>query len=61
LGLGVQPPVPTWGNMLLDSQSTMASKPWLTIFPGAAILVVVLAINLIGDGLRDAMDPRLTR
>lgn len=59
LGLGVQPPTPTWGNMLMDSQSTMASKPWLTIFPGAAILMVVLAINFIGDGLRDSLDPRL--
>ncbi len=58
LGLGVQPPTPTWGNMLMDSQSTMASKPWLTIFPGAAILLVVLAINFIGDGLRDSFDPR---
>lgn len=58
LGLGVQPPTPTWGNMLMDSQSTMASKPWLTIFPGTAILLVVLAINFIGDGLRDSLDPR---
>ncbi len=60
LGLGVQPPTPTWGNMLMDSQATMASKPWLTIFPGLAILVVVLAINFLGDGLRDALDPRAT-
>lgn len=59
LGLGVQPPVPTWGNMLMDSQATMATKPWLTIFPGAAILLVVLAVNFIGDGLRDALDPKL--
>ncbi|MEO8452392.1 MAG: ABC transporter permease [Gemmatimonadota bacterium] len=58
LGLGVQPPVPTWGNMLMDAQATMASKPWLTAFPGVAILVVVLAINFIGDGLRDALDPK---
>jgi peptide/nickel transport system permease protein len=58
LGLGVQPPTPTWGNMLMDSQATMSSKPWLTIFPGAAILLVVLAINFIGDGLRDSLDPR---
>jgi peptide/nickel transport system permease protein len=57
LGLGVQPPTPTWGNMLMDAQSTMASKPWLTIFPGLAILLVVLAVNFIGDGLRDALDP----
>ena len=57
LGLGVQPPTPTWGNMLMDAQSTMATKPWLTLFPGLAILVVVLAVNFIGDGLQDALDP----
>jgi peptide/nickel transport system permease protein len=61
LGMGVQPPTPTWGNMLMDSQSTMASKPWLTIFPGMAILLVVLAVNFIGDGLHDALDPTLRR
>jgi peptide/nickel transport system permease protein len=57
LGLGVQPPTPTWGNMLMDAQSTMATKPWLTIFPGLAILLVVLSVNFIGDGLQDALDP----
>ena len=57
LGLGVQPPTPTWGNLLMDAQSTMATKPWLTIFPGLAILLVVLAVNFIGDGLQDALDP----
>lgn len=57
LGLGVQPPVPTWGNLLMDAQSTMATKPWLTIFPGIAILLVVLSVNFIGDGLQDALDP----
>jgi peptide/nickel transport system permease protein len=57
LGLGVQPPIPTWGNMLMDAQSTMATKPWLTIFPGLAILLVVLSVNFIGDGLQDALDP----
>jgi peptide/nickel transport system permease protein len=57
LGLGVQPPTPTWGNLLMDAQATMATKPWLTIFPGLAILLVVLAINFIGDGLQDALDP----
>lgn len=57
LGLGVQPPIPTWGNMLMDAQSTMATQPWLAIFPGAAILVVVLAVNFVGDGLRDALEP----
>lgn len=59
LGLGVSPPTPTWGNMLQDSQDTMASKPWLTIFPGLAILATVLCINFIGDGLQDALDPTL--
>ncbi len=58
LGLGVQPPTPTWGNMLQDAQATMATNPWLTIFPGLAILITVLAVNFIGDGLRDAFDPR---
>jgi peptide/nickel transport system permease protein len=57
LGLGVQPPTPTWGNLLQDARSTMATKPWLTIFPGVAILLVVLAVNFIGDGLQDAVDP----
>jgi len=57
LGLGVQPPTPTWGNLLMDAQATMATKPWLTIFPGLAILAVVLAVNFIGDGLQDALDP----
>jgi peptide/nickel transport system permease protein len=61
LGLGVQPPTPTWGNMLMDSQSTMADKPWLTLFPGIAILLIVLAVNFIGDGLHDALDPTLQR
>ena len=56
LGLGVQPPIPTWGNMLMDSQATMATKPWLTLFPGLAILLVVLAVNFMGDALRDAVE-----
>lgn len=57
LGLGVQPPTPTWGNLLEGAKATMATKPWLTIFPGVAILLVVLAVNFIGDGLQDALDP----
>ncbi len=57
LGLGVQPPTPTWGNLLQEAQASMASEPWLAIFPGVAILLVVLAVNFIGDGLRDALDP----
>ncbi len=59
LGLGVQPPTPTWGNIFQESQSTMASEPWLTIFPGVAILIIVLCMNFIGDGLHDALDPTL--
>jgi peptide/nickel transport system permease protein len=58
LGLGVQPPTPTWGNMLMDAQSTMSTQPWLSIFPGVAILGVVLAVNFLGDGLQDALDPK---
>ncbi|MBK5255052.1 MAG: ABC transporter permease [Vicinamibacteria bacterium] len=57
LGLGVQPPIPTWGNMLMDSQATMATKPWLMLFPGLAILLIVLAVNFMGRGLSDALDP----
>jgi peptide/nickel transport system permease protein len=59
LGLGVMPPTPSWGNMLQDSQKSMVSSPWLTIFPGLAILLTVLCINFLGDGLRDAFDPTL--
>ncbi len=59
LGLGVSPPTPTWGNMLMDSQATMSSQPWLTIFPGMAILLTVLCVNFIGDGLQDALDPTI--
>jgi peptide/nickel transport system permease protein len=57
LGFGVQPPTPTWGNMLKNAQSQMTYAPWTAIFPGLAILVTVLALNYIGDGLRDAFDP----
>jgi peptide/nickel transport system permease protein len=59
LGLGVMPPTPSWGNMLQDSQRSMSLQPWLTIFPGMAILITVLCINFLGDGLRDAFDPTL--
>lgn len=58
LGLGVRPPTPTWGNMLMDAQASMATTPWLTVFPGLAILLVVLSVNFLGDGLQDALDPR---
>ncbi|HEY7060236.1 MAG TPA: ABC transporter permease [Chloroflexota bacterium] len=58
LGLGVPPDVPTWGTMLGDGRNYISTAPWLTIFPGAAIFTVVLGINLLGDGLRDVLDPR---
>ena len=57
LGFGVQPPTPTWGNMLRNAQAQMTYAPWTAIFPGLAILITVLALNYIGDGLRDALDP----
>jgi peptide/nickel transport system permease protein len=59
LGFGVQPPVPTWGNMLNEYQNDMWTQPAKVFFPGLAIFLCVLAFNYIGDGLRDAMDPRL--
>jgi len=60
LGLGVQPPTPTWGGMLADGRVYLSTAWWLATFPGLAILVTVLGINLFGDGLRDTLDPRLT-
>jgi len=61
LGLGVQPPHPSWGLMLKQAQSFMSLSPWPAIFPGLAIVLTVLGFNLTGDGLRDLLDPRLTR
>jgi peptide/nickel transport system permease protein len=61
LGLGTQPPNPSWGRMLNDAQTFMFNAPYLAIFPGAAIFLAVLGLNLLGDGLRDVLDPRLTR
>jgi peptide/nickel transport system permease protein len=58
LGFGIQPPTPTWGNLLDAAQSQMLVAPWLVWFPGLAILVVVLCVNFLGDGLRDALDPQ---
>ncbi|MEP0807151.1 MAG: ABC transporter permease [Chloroflexota bacterium] len=58
LGFGVQLPTPTWGNMLSNTQSQMSTAPWTAIFPGLMIFIVVIAINYLGDGLRDALDPR---
>lgn len=59
LGMGIPPPTATWGNMVRTGVSQLTNAPWLAIFPGLAIMVAVLAFNLIGDGLRDVMDPKL--
>ena len=58
LGLGTQPPNPSWGLMLKDAQSFLALNPWFAVFPGSAIAVTVLGLNLLGDGLRDLLDPK---
>ena len=57
LGIGVQPPTPSWGGIIFESQSYFLTAPWLVFFPGVSILLVALAFNLLGDGLRDALDP----
>jgi len=59
LGLGVQPPAPSWGSMLSGARKVMAIAPWTAIYPGLAIVFLVLGFNLLGDGLRDVLDPRL--
>lgn len=59
LGIGVQPPTPSWGNMLIAGKQTLGTAWWLSVFPGLAILVTVLGYNLLGEGLRDLLDPRL--
>lgn len=61
LGLGIQPPTSTWGNMLNRAQSFLVDAPWIAFFPGLLILITVLCINFIGDGLRDALDPYTSR
>ena len=61
LGLGVQPPTPSWGKMLSESMNYINTAPWLMFFPGLSILITVLGFVLLGDGLRDALDPRLKR
>ena len=61
LGYGAQAPTPEWGTMLADARSLIRSMPWVVTFPGLAILITVLAFNLLGDGLRDALDPKLKR
>ena len=59
LGIGVQPPLPSWGTILNEGKEFLALAPWVSLFPGAAIVLAVLAFNIIGDGLRDALDPRM--
>ncbi len=61
LGAGVPPEIPTWGNMIAASRLFLARAPWTIFFPGAALALVILAVNLMGDGLRDRLDPRLAR
>ncbi|MEY4977262.1 MAG: Glutathione transport system permease protein GsiD [Pseudomonadota bacterium] len=61
LGLGTQPPQPSWGRMLNEAQSQLFQAPWLALYPGVAIALAVLGLNLVGDGLRDLLDPRLAR
>lgn len=59
LGFGIQPPTPSWGNMLNSAQSYLTSAPWLAIIPGLAITLAVTSFNFLGDGLRDALDPKI--
>jgi peptide/nickel transport system permease protein len=61
LGLGQQPPAPSWGSMLNSAQRFLANQPWMAVWPGLAIFLTVLSFNLVGDGLRDALDPRERR
>ena len=59
VGAGAPPPTPSWGNILSEGRVYMQSAPWITIFPGLAIAITVLGLNLAGDGLRDVLDPRM--
>ena len=61
VGLGIQPPMPEWGTILAENTAQMRYHPHIVIIPGMAILITALAMNLIGDGLRDALDPKLKR
>ena len=61
LGIGSQPPTPSWGRMLSEAQTLIFLNPWLAVYPGVAIALSVLGLNLLGDGLRDIVDPRLAR
>jgi len=59
LGLGVRPPTPTWGNMIMDGKDVLLTAPWVALAPGLALVATVVAFNLAGDGIRDALDPRV--
>jgi len=59
LGLGQQPPAPSWGSMLNAAQRYLSQAPWIALYPGLMIFIVVMALNVVGDGLRDALDPRV--
>jgi peptide/nickel transport system permease protein len=59
IGLGVRPPTPTWGGMMQEGFEHILDAPWMSIYPGLGILVLMLALNMLGDGLRDATDPKL--
>jgi peptide/nickel transport system permease protein len=61
LGIGVQPPTPSWGNILAQGKNVLGIAWWLSLFPGIAILLTVLGYNLLGEGIRDAIDPRLKK
>jgi len=61
LGLGTQPPIPSWGGMLSNAREQLFTAPWISVFPGMAIFITVLGLNLFGDGLRDILDPHTTR
>ncbi len=59
LGLGAVPPTPTWGNIMADGRQYLTDAPWIITIPGVALMLTVLGLNLLGDGLRDVLDPRL--
>jgi len=61
LGLGAQPPTISWGAMLAEGQTFLIAAPWVAVFPGVALLLAVLGVNLLGDGLRDLLDPRFRK
>jgi len=61
LGLGAQPPTPEWGAMLASGRNYLRAAPWVSTIPGLAIMMVVFGFNVLGDGLRDAMDPRMKK